>query len=133
MMGAGRRVWLSAAIIGLLLAGGGIAAQTVGPGPAPTFKASVSALPFTIVVKDKSGKPRHGLTATDFTLKIDSKERSFADLTEMPEKPGTYIMTFEPAKADRDGKNHPLEISVRGGGTMKRTLNLPKQSSGDGQ
>jgi hypothetical protein len=100
-------------------------AQTAA-GPPPTFKSGVAALPFQVWIKDKAGRPRVGLTVADLTLKIDGTLRSFASVDELKDKPGWYVLNFVPADADRDGKNHKLELSVRGGGTLKKTLRLPK-------
>jgi hypothetical protein len=112
-----QRRWLGLALAGLTIVTGSVAAQTPAQEPAPTFKAKVSSIPMDIWIKDKTGKPRLGLTAADLTFKIDGKVRSFAFVSEVADKPG-----------DRDGKDHSLEISVRGGGTLKRKLKLPKES-----
>ena len=103
----------------------------LGQGPPPAqnanlvFTTSVSSIPMQLWVKDKQHRPRIGLTAADFTLKIDGKIRTFAEVSELPDKPGYYLLNFEPVPADRDGKNHKLEIKVRDGGTMTRTFKLP--------
>ena len=115
-------------LVGMTIVTVSTAAHTPEQDPAATFKSGVSSIPMEIWIKDKSGKSRLGLTAADLTFKIDGKVRSFAFVSEVADKPGHYLLNFEPTSEDRDGKDHSLEISVRGGGTLKRKLKLPKDS-----
>ena len=119
------RMLFGALLAGMTVATVCVGAQTPAQDPTPTYKASTSSIPMQIWIKDKAGKPRLGLTADDLTFKIDSKLRSFAFVSEVAGKPGWYLLNFEPAKEDRDGKEHNLEISVRGGGTLKKKMKLP--------
>ena len=98
------------------------------PAPTPVFKAEVFAVPIAIWVKHPGGKPDTGLAIADFTIILDGKVRPLVEVREEADAPGHYLLNFEPPDEVRDGKNHRIEIKVKGHPSVKRTLKVPKRA-----
>lgn len=79
-----KRVWVRAvAACGLVVAAGAwLAAQQPTPGPAPpSFRADTDVVRLEVSVLDNERRPVRGLTAADFTIREDGRERPVVAFT----------------------------------------------------
>jgi hypothetical protein len=84
----------------------------------PVFRAEAYTVANFIVLVH-ADKPIVGLTADDVSLKIDKRTLVAASLSESTERPGAYVVSFNPPDHLRDGKSHRIEIKVRMNGKWK--------------
>lgn len=80
-----------------------------------------------IWVRHLGGKPDTGLTIADFPIMLDGKARPLVEVLEEKDKPGHYLLNFAPPDEVRDGKDHRLEVKVKGHPSFKPTLKIPKR------
>jgi hypothetical protein len=90
--------------------------------PQPVFRAEAHVVTQGLTMVDKNG-PIPGLTAAEFSLVIEKKYPVPVGVSESPDKPGSYILSFNPPVNLRDGKSHRVDVKIKLGGKW-RTLPL---------
>jgi hypothetical protein len=103
----------------------------------PVFRADIYVVPVEFSVGRRLfgfvRMPYNDLRLEDVTVVLDKNAYLPVTLTQVPEKPGHYVLTFIPPDEYRDGERHLVEVRLRigrGSGTMPMTLLFPKPSAG---
>ena len=90
----------------------------------PVFRAEAYVIADFVAIFDKNGKPIPGLTAADFSILVEKKIPVALSVSESPDRPGHYVLSFNPPEHLRDGKAHRLEVRLKSRDGRWRTLPL---------
>jgi hypothetical protein len=109
--------------LAIVLAGGLLQDGATQPAE---FRAETYAVPIEISVYKgrvwcRGSDPETGLTVKDFAVSIDKRGYPLTEAKEDPEKPGRYLLYFNPPESLRDGKPHRIDIYVQKRGSASVT------------
>ncbi len=102
-----------------------VAMALFGPqGEPPAFRAEAYIVPFYISVFHGK-KPVADLTLANFTIVVDKQIYVPVRFEQDPERPGHYVVSFQPSDEVRDGMVHNVVVKVKKRRSVNASFNFP--------
>jgi hypothetical protein len=79
----------------------------------PVFKAEAYVITNRFLMLGRDDRPLVGLTAANFSIIVEKQISVPLAVAEDPNKPGHYLLSFNPPEALRDGKTHRIDVKIK--------------------
>ena len=108
---------MSRIILGVAIAIGGASSQQ----PQPVFRTEAYVITNHLILLERNDKPIAGLQAADFAVTVEKRPVPL-DVAEHADKPGYYLLSFNPPEELRDGKSHRIDVKFKSRDGKWKTL-----------